>query len=69
MEERYLTVTALTKYIKYKFDHDHNLEEVLLEGEVSNFKHNEKCDSVVVCAVRCDDEKITLICGEFFLEI
>lgn len=40
MEERYLTVTALTKYIKYKFDHDHNLEEVLLEGEISNFKHN-----------------------------
>ena len=42
MEERYLTVTALTKYIKYKFDHDHNLEEVLLEGEVSNFKHNSR---------------------------
>ena len=40
MEERYLTVTALTKYIKYKFDHDHNLELVLLEGEISNFKHN-----------------------------
>lgn len=40
MEERYLTVTALTKYIKYKFDHDHHLEEVLLEGEISNFKHN-----------------------------
>ena len=29
MEERYLTVTAITKYIKYKFDHDFNLEEVL----------------------------------------
>ena len=28
MEERYLTVTALTKYIKYKFDHDHHLDEV-----------------------------------------
>lgn len=41
-EERYLTVTALTKYIKYKFDHDHNLEEVLLEGEISNFKHNSR---------------------------
>lgn len=40
MEERYLTVTALTKYIKYKFDHDKHLEEVLLEGEISNFKHN-----------------------------
>lgn len=24
MEERYLTVSALTKYIKYKFDHDHH---------------------------------------------
>ena len=42
MEERYLTVTALTKYIKYKFDHDRNLEEVLLEGEISNFKHNSR---------------------------
>ncbi len=42
MEERYLTVTALTKYIKYKFDHDHHLEEVLLEGEISNFKHNSR---------------------------
>ena len=42
MEERYLTVTALTKYIKYKFDHDTNLKEVLLEGEISNFKHNSR---------------------------
>lgn len=40
MEERYLTVTALTKYISYKFDHDRNLEDVLLEGEISNFKRN-----------------------------
>ena len=42
MEERYLTVSALTKYIKYKFDHDHHLEDVLLEGEISNFKHNSR---------------------------
>ncbi|MCR5350295.1 MAG: exodeoxyribonuclease VII large subunit [Acholeplasmatales bacterium] len=42
MEERYLTVSALTKYIKYKFDHDHNLEEVLLEGEISNFTHHSR---------------------------
>ena len=41
-ENRYLTVTALTKYIKYKFDHDHHLEEVLLQGEISNFKHNSR---------------------------
>ena len=42
MEERYLTVMALTKYIKYKFDHDHHLDEVLLEGEISNFKHHSR---------------------------
>lgn len=42
MEERYLTVTALTKYIKYKFDHDYHLEEVLLEGEISNFKRHSR---------------------------
>lgn len=41
-KERYLTVTALNKYIKYKFDHDIHLEEVLLEGEISNFKHNSR---------------------------
>ena len=42
MEERYLTVTALTKYISYKFDHDRNLEDVLLEGEISNFTRNSR---------------------------
>lgn len=38
--EKYLTITALTKYISYKFDHDTNLKNVLLEGEISNFKAN-----------------------------
>lgn len=42
MEEKYLTVTALTKYIKYKFDNDHHLKDVLLEGEISNFKHHSR---------------------------
>lgn len=40
MENKPLTVSALTKYIKYKFDHDTHLQRVLLEGEISNFKHN-----------------------------
>ncbi len=40
METKPLTVSALTKYIKYKFDHDTHLQRVLLEGEISNFKHN-----------------------------
>lgn len=42
MEEKYLTVTALTKYIKYKFDNDNHLKDVLLEGEISNFKHHSR---------------------------
>lgn len=42
MEEKYLTVTALTKYIKYKFDNDRHLREVLLAGEISNFKRHSR---------------------------
>ncbi len=42
MEEKYLTVSALTKYIKYKFDNDTHLTDVLLEGEISNFKHHSR---------------------------
>ncbi|QOR65421.1 exodeoxyribonuclease VII large subunit [Cytobacillus suaedae] len=37
-EVRYLTVTALTKYIKRKFDVDPHLQDVLVKGEISNFK-------------------------------
>ena len=38
MDKEYLTVTQLTKYIKYKIDNDINLREVYLKGEISNFK-------------------------------
>ena len=41
-ETRYLTVSALTKYIKYKFDKDAHLRNVLLKGEISNFKHHSR---------------------------
>lgn len=34
----YLTVSALTKYIKRKFDADPYLEKVFLTGEISNFR-------------------------------
>ena len=40
--EQYLTVTALTKYIEFKFDCDKHLQNVLLQGEISNFKHHSK---------------------------
>jgi len=38
MNHNYLTVGALTKYIKYQFENDNNLQEVYLKGEISNFK-------------------------------
>ncbi|MBQ6135511.1 MAG: exodeoxyribonuclease VII large subunit [Bacilli bacterium] len=38
MNDKYITVTQLTRYIKYKIDNDMNLNEVFLKGEISNFK-------------------------------
>ena len=38
MNRDYITVTQLTKYIKYRIDNDTNLQEVNLKGEISNFK-------------------------------
>lgn len=39
-EQRYLTVTALTKYIKRKFDADPYLRDIHVRGEISNFKQH-----------------------------
>lgn len=38
MTQQYLTVTALTKYLKRKFDADPYLGRVYLTGEISNFR-------------------------------
>ncbi len=38
MDNNYISVTALTRYIKYKLDNDIHLQEVYLKGEISNFK-------------------------------
>lgn len=40
MNDKYLTVTALTRYIKHKIDIDENLKVVYLKGEISNFKNH-----------------------------
>ena len=37
-----LTVTALTKYLKLKFDVDNNLQGLLLKGEISNLTHHSR---------------------------
>ena len=34
----YITITQLSRYLKYKFDGDKNLSTVYLKGEISNFK-------------------------------
>ena len=35
---KYITVSSLNRYIKYKIDNDENLNVVYLKGEISNFK-------------------------------
>ncbi len=40
MDDKYLTVTQINRYIKYKFDNDVNLGRVYLKGEISNFKNH-----------------------------
>ncbi|MGM0751410.1 MAG: exodeoxyribonuclease VII large subunit [Bacillota bacterium] len=39
-QTRYLTVQALTKYIKRKFDRDPHLSNLFVRGEISNFKRH-----------------------------
>ncbi len=38
MNDKYLTVSAITRYLKVKLDTDENLQTVFLKGEISNFK-------------------------------
>ncbi|MFD1412729.1 exodeoxyribonuclease VII large subunit [Oceanobacillus jeddahense] len=42
MKDNYLTVTALTRYVKRKIDTDPHLRQVWLRGEISNFKHHSR---------------------------
>ncbi|MEI3606776.1 exodeoxyribonuclease VII large subunit [Pseudogracilibacillus sp. SE30717A] len=42
MKEKYLSVTALTRYVKRKIELDPHLQEVWLKGEISNFSHHSR---------------------------
>ena len=42
VEQKYLTVTALTKYIKMKLEGDKHLISILIKGEISNFKRHSR---------------------------
>jgi hypothetical protein len=36
---------------------------------IENIKHHELCDNVLVCGVKQAGNEVTLICGEFYLDI
>ena len=38
MNDKYLSISAITRYLKSRFDSDSNLQRVYLKGEISNFK-------------------------------
>ncbi len=38
MEDKYITVSQLNRYLKFKFDQDPNLSHIFLKGEISNYK-------------------------------
>lgn len=40
MEDKYLTISQINKYIKNRFEQDENLNVVYLKGEISNFKNH-----------------------------
>ncbi len=40
MDNKYLSVSAITRYLKAKFDSDDNLRVVFLKGEISNIKYH-----------------------------
>lgn len=37
-DDKYLSISAITRYLKYKFENDEHLQTVYLKGEISNFK-------------------------------
>ncbi len=39
-QAKFLSVSALNRYLAYRFEHDDNLNNVYLEGEISNFKYS-----------------------------
>ena len=55
----YLTVTALTKYIKRKFERDPYLERIYLTGEISNFRN--RANAHQYFSLKDDHAKISAI--------
>ncbi|NGP43609.1 exodeoxyribonuclease VII large subunit [Bacillaceae bacterium SIJ1] len=56
MSQSYVTVSALTKYIKKKFDVDRNLQELYFRAELSNVKKHSR--GHIYCTLKDDEARI-----------
>lgn len=59
VQNKYLTVTALTRYIKRKIDTDPHLKSVWLKGEISNFNHHSR--GHMYLTIKDDDTRIQAV--------
>lgn len=55
MENRYITVSALNKYIQYKFDNDIHLQNIYLKAELSNIRISK---GIMYFVLKDDDSEI-----------
>lgn len=60
MEDKYLTVSQINKYVKRKFDMDPYLEHVYLRGEITNSKRNRK-NTHMYFSLKDDNAKISAV--------
>ena len=68
MQNEYLTVTQLTRYIKYKIDNDINLQEVYLKGEISNFKAH-TLEGIFILPLKMKVVELMLLCLQVVQEM
>jgi len=60
LEDKYLTISQINKYVKRKFDMDPYLEHVYLKGEISNSKRNRK-NTHMYFSLKDDNAKISAV--------
>ena len=59
MQDKYLTVSAINRYLKHKLDTDGNLFNVFLKGEISNLKMHST--GHIYFSIKDDSSKINAI--------
>lgn len=59
MNDKYMTISRLNEYIKYKFDEDQNLKKVFIKGEISNFKNHTR--GHLYFTLKDDDSRLSAV--------